>query len=106
MRTTKGEQMEELFRKFLLLGVGTLFFTREKIEEMVNELVRCGGIASKEKGDLLAQLLKKGEEGKAEWERKMGEKLEALLAHTKVATKEDINRLEKKMETLERKIKG
>jgi len=98
--------MEELFRKFLLLGAGTLFFTREKIEEMVNELVKCGGVASKEKGDLLAQLLKRGEEEKAEWERKMGEKLEVLLAHTKIATKEDINRIEKKIETLERKIKG
>jgi len=98
--------MEELFRKFLLLGVGTVFFTREKIEEMVNELVKCGGVASKEKGDLLAQLLKKGEEEKAEWERKMGEKLEVLLAHTKIATKEDINRLEKKIDALERKIKG
>jgi len=98
--------MEELFRKFLLLGAGTLVLTREKIEEIVDELARCSGIAPKEKGDLLARLLRKGEEEKAEWERKMGEKLEALLAHTKIATKEDINRLEKNLETLERKITG
>jgi len=64
-----------------------------------------GEIESKEKKDILADLIKRGEEERAEIEKRIKEIVEKTLSHIEIATKKDIKRLEEKLEKLEKKIK-
>lgn len=98
--------MESLLGKFLLSGLGVLVLTEEKIEKFIEELTEEGEITQKGKKELLTEIIEKGEEKKKEIEGKIREKVENILSQMNVATKNDIQKLEKRIEALEKKRKG
>jgi polyhydroxyalkanoate synthesis regulator phasin len=98
--------MESLLGKFLLSGLGVLVLTEEKIEKFIEELTKEGEITQKGKKELLTEIIEKGEEKKKEIEGKIREKVENILSQMNVATKNDIQKLEKRIEALEKKRKG
>ena len=97
--------MDQLLRKLILSGIGAFALTQEKIEEIVEELAKRGEIAWGEKEDLLGELIKKGKEQKVEVEKRIAEKVEEILSRVNIATKSDIERLEKKIDELGKKRK-
>ena len=98
--------MESLLGKFLLSGLGVLVLTEEKIEKFIEELTKEGEITQKGKKELLTEIIEKGEEKKKEIEGKIREKVENMLSQMNVATKNDIQKLEKRIATLEKKRNG
>ncbi|TKJ46389.1 polyhydroxyalkanoate synthesis regulator [Candidatus Aerophobetes bacterium Ae_b3b] len=98
--------MESLLGKFLLSGLGILVLTEEKIVKFIEELTKEGEITQKGKKELLTEIIEKGEEKKKEIEGKIREKVENMLSQMNVATKNDIQKLEKRIATLEKKRKG
>jgi len=98
--------MESLLGKFLLSGLGVLVLTEEKIEKFIEELTKEGEITQKGKKELLTEIIEKGEEKKKEIEGKIRKKVENMLSQMNVATKNDIQKLEKRIATLEKKRKG
>ena len=98
--------MESLLGKFLLSGLGVLVLTQEKIEELIEELTKKGEIPEREKKKLLTEIIEKGEKKRKEIEGKIKEKVEIMLSQMNVATKDDIQKLEKRIEALEKKRKG
>ncbi|MBA7475366.1 hypothetical protein ES707_10732 [subsurface metagenome] len=98
--------MESLLGKVLLSGLGVLVLTEEKIVKFIEELTKEGEITQKGKKELLTEIIEKGEEKKKEIEGKIREKVENMLSQMNVATKNDIQKLEKRIATLEKKRKG
>lgn len=98
--------MESLLGKFLLSGLGILVLTEEKIVKFIEELTKEGEITQKGKKELLTEIIEKGEEKKKEIEGKIRGKVENMLSQMNVATKNDIQKLEKRIVTLEKKRKG
>ncbi len=98
--------MESLLGKFLLSGLGVLVLTQEKMEELIEELAKKGKVAHKEDKEFLTEIIEKGEEKRREIEGKIREKIEIMLSQMNVATRDDIQRLEKRIEALEKKRKG
>ncbi|GAF84521.1 unnamed protein product, partial [marine sediment metagenome] len=83
-----------------------LVLTEEKIVKFIEELTKEGEITQKGKKELLTEIIEKGEEKKKEIEGKIREKVENMLSQMNVATKNDIQKLEKRIATLEKKRKG
>ena len=98
--------MESLLGKFLLSGLGVLVLTEEKIVKFIEELTKEGEITQKGKKELLTEIIEKGEEKKKEIEGKIREKVDKMLSQMNVATKNDIQKLETRIATLEKKRKG
>jgi len=98
--------MESLLGRFLLSGLGVLALTQEKIEEFIEELTKKGEIAQRENKELLTEIIEKGEEKRKEIEGKIREKVKKALSQMNVATKDDIQKLEKRIQILEKKRKG
>lgn len=94
--------MEELLKKVLLIGVGAAMLTREKLENFLDELSKTP--EKIKEGDILSQIIKKGQEAREELERKIGKRLEKIIDRANFATKEDIARVERKIGKLEEKI--
>lgn len=96
--------MLEYLRKIGLLGIGIAALTKEKAEEIVNEFVEKGELSSEEGKELVKDLLKKSEEQRKELAKKIDSEVKKALKGL-VVSRSDIQRLEKRIEKLEGKLK-
>jgi len=58
-----GDKFGELIKKMLLAGVGMASLTQEKMENLVNELIKRGELAEDEKAKFVKTLIGKMEQG-------------------------------------------
>lgn len=93
--------MNDLIKKALSLGIGITMAGKEKVESYVNELVKKGEVAPEQSKDLVERLIQRGEEQQTELKRLIREQLQKLLGELQMATKEDLQRLEQRIEKLE-----
>jgi len=82
--------MTNLFEKSISLGLGLFVYSREKVEEMVEELVSKGEIAKKDARQFAGELVKRGEEQRDELKKLIKDEVTEALNHVNVAKKEDI----------------
>ncbi len=91
--------MFDLIKKTILTGVGLAAMTKDKIDELAKELAEKGKMSEKEGKELLDDLLKKSEQSRKDLETKVEDMVRRVLKKMDVATKKDIERLEKKLKT-------
>ena len=96
--------MFEHSRKAILLGLGALELTREKVESFVDELVKRGEASAKEKAGLVDELLKAAEEEEKKVMEKIGSALREVISELGLATKEDLQAIERRLERIERRL--
>lgn len=89
--------MMDFIKKGLAFGLGLAVTTKEQAEKLVNELVQKGELSKEESKDMVQQLIERGEEEKNKLKRIVREQLQQL----DLATKEDIKRLEQRIQNLE-----
>lgn len=95
--------MFDFIKKTMLTGVGLAAMTRDKIEELAKELTEKGEMTEKEGKELVDELLIKSEKAKRELEAKMESIVKNVLGKLNLATKEDIDEIEKRLKRLEGK---
>ena len=89
--------MFEIIKKTMLTGIGLAAVTREKIEEIAEDLIEKGQITEKEGKEFIDELMKKSEQARTDLEKKVEDIVRKALKKMNVATKEDIAGLEKKI---------
>ncbi|MDK2800447.1 MAG: hypothetical protein PWQ70_2066 [Clostridiales bacterium] len=82
--------MTNLFEKSINLGLGLFVYSREKVEELVEELVSKGEIAKKDARQFAVELVKRGEEQRDELKKLIKDEVAEALNYVNVAKKEDI----------------
>lgn len=82
--------MTSLFEKSINLGLGLFAYSREKIEEMVEELVNKGEIEKKDARQFAGELVNKGQEQRAELKKIIKGEVEEALKQMNIARKEDL----------------
>jgi len=92
--------MQELIKNIFYLGAGAAFATKEKINEVKNELVEKGKLTQEEGRQFVDELLKKSEQAKEDLEKKVNEAVTEQLAKMNVATRDDVDTLRKQVEEL------
>jgi len=98
--------MAEFFRKSVMAGIGLITEGSKEMKKLVDDLIKRGEISRKEGEKLLKDLLKKGEDARKEFSESLHKGAETVLGRADIATKDDIDRLNKKIAALEKKIKG
>lgn len=94
--------MEDLLKKVILAGIGTLSLTYEKANALVKELIEKGQITV-EQGKQINEELKRVMDNK---QPSVESKIEEYINSLNLATKSDIENLTKRIEALEKKING
>lgn len=97
--------MAEFFRKSVLAGIGLITEGSETVNKLVKELVKKGEISQKEGEKLVKDFLKKGEEARKGLAKTIHKGAEDVLGRADIATKDDLDKLNKKVASLEKKIK-
>lgn len=78
------------FEKSINLGLGLLVYSREKVEELVEELVSKGEVAKKDARQFAGELVKRGEEQREELKKLIQNEVIIALDHVNVAKKDDL----------------
>jgi polyhydroxyalkanoate synthesis regulator phasin len=94
------KQMLDLVRRGLLLGLGALELTRERVEGFVDELIKRGELAQKEREVAIDELLATGKKA----EERLRATFTRLVSELGLPTKADLARLEERLAALEKKM--
>ncbi len=78
------------FEKSINLGLGLLVYSREKIEELVEELVSKGEVAKKDARQFAVELVQRGEEQREELKKLIQSEVTKALENVNIAQKDDI----------------
>lgn len=97
--------MAEFFRKSVLAGIGLITEGSEMMNKLVKELVKKGEISQKEGEKLLKDLLKKGEDARKDLAKTLHEGAEEVLGRADIATKDDLDKLTKRVAAMEKKLR-
>ncbi len=97
--------MSELLRKMGLIGIGVLAITEEKIRQTVDELIEKGEMNREEGKSLVQELLTEKKKQMQELGDKISEDVQNAVDRSKIATKDDVARLEEKIAGLEKAVK-
>ncbi|BDG47373.1 MULTISPECIES: hypothetical protein [Parageobacillus] len=89
-------------KKWLMFGLGLAVTGKEQVEKFVDELVKKGELSLEEAKDIMDQWIQQKEERKAELQRIVREQLKQMMDKLDLATKEDIRKLEERVENLEK----
>ena len=96
--------MEDLWRKAKHFGLGVMDFTREKVEALVDDMVKRGELTEQETPQAVAEIMAKAQsEQEAFWEKLQG-MVEKMVSETGLARAADLEALEKRVAALEKKM--
>ena len=92
--------MQELLKNLLYLGAGAAFVTKEKVEELKNDLVDKGKLTQDEGKQFVDELLQKSDDFKNKFEEKINEAVTDRLEKMNVAKSDDIADLRAQIQEL------
>ncbi|KYO63969.1 phasin family protein [Thermovenabulum gondwanense] len=96
--------LKDLLTTGLYAGIGLVALTKEKAEEIIQELVKKGEVSKEEGKDLLKTLVDRIEQEKKKLQQKIDEQIEIAIKNMNLVRKQEIEELKIKIEELERKI--
>jgi polyhydroxyalkanoate synthesis regulator phasin len=91
-----------VLKKVMLLGVGAATVTREKAEELVEDLVKRGEVAAGDKAKAIDELQHKAETATAEIKKLVDDRLDAVSK--KLHWLDDVRKLEGRVEALSARV--
>ncbi|MCK4325839.1 polyhydroxyalkanoate synthesis regulator [bacterium] len=96
--------MQDFLKKAFSMSLGALVVTREKVEEVVNELVKKGEVGQEEGERLVRELIEKGEESKKEIETQIERMVKSVTEKLDLPTRKELNELKSEIEQLKKKL--
>jgi polyhydroxyalkanoate synthesis regulator phasin len=94
----------DTLRKIGLFGIGIVVLTQEKLEEFTQEMIKKGEMNREEGKNFVIDILLEKDRQLKEIEEKISNKVKDTIENSGVATKKDIQALEKRLEILEKDI--
>ncbi|GAA0401477.1 phasin family protein [Paenibacillus motobuensis] len=96
--------MSDLLKKAISLGWGLTIVSKEKIEGIVDELVRRGELAPSESKQLVERLIDKGAEEQDRFKELINEQVRSVMQGMGLATVKEVEELKGRVAELENKL--
>jgi polyhydroxyalkanoate synthesis regulator phasin len=96
--------MEDLWRKARHFGLGVVDFTREKVEALVDDMVKRGELTEDETSQAVAQIMEKAKSEQDAFLEKLKPLVEKVVSETGLARAADLKALEKRVADLEKNL--
>ena len=98
--------MLNALKKMMVTGLGAVFLTRDKIQEIVDELVEQGQVSRGEAEDLVEEMFTKAKQQREELEEKIMEDLKENLNKTGLTSQEEVEELKGRIKNLELQVEA
>ena len=92
--------MFEALDKLMLAGLGAMSMTKERAEQIFDEYVEKGKAQKEHRAGFVRDLMEQADKAKTDLEKIISEQVEKAMGQQPLATKEDIKRLENKLDLL------
>ncbi len=96
--------MIDLLKKGLFLGLGLFEEGREKIEELVDDLISAGAVANEERAAFVDKYMAKLKEQEQHIVAKINAEVQKAIERLGLPTKADFERLSRQVEELKQKL--
>ncbi len=96
--------MVDLIKKAIYTGIGLAAFTKDKAEELVQDLTSQAKLSEHEGKELVESLLKQSEQARTEFQSRIDEAVMAVVSRLNLATKDEVSALKAKVEELSSKL--
>jgi len=96
--------MEDVWRKAKHFGLGVVDFTREKVEALVNDMVKRGELSEDETSQAVAEIMEKAKSEQDALLEKLKSLVEKTISEAGLARAADLEALEKRLAALEKKL--
>lgn len=96
--------MFDLLKKTILTGIGIASMTKDKIEELGKKISKESKLSAEEGKKFVNDLLKQSEKAKENFEAQVQKLVKNALQKLDLPTREDLNRLQKRIKKLENLI--
>lgn len=93
--------MENFLKKSLLIGIGALSLTKERMEDLAADLAVRGEESTEETKKFLKELVEKGEEGRTALKEIICQEMRKIKEGMGLVTKEELAAMEKRLESVE-----
>ncbi len=90
-----------MISKAILLGIGLISMTREKIDETVNDLIRRGEVSEEEGRQLVREMIDKSRRQKEDMERWMEKALADTMKRLNIPSRSELDELRDRVRRLE-----
>jgi polyhydroxyalkanoate synthesis regulator phasin len=96
-----GDYVKDIF----FAGIGIFSLTKDRIEEIVDKLVKAGKIEKAEADELISQLGDRAESERRQLERIIGEQVKIAVKSVGLIGNSDVEKLTARLEKLEKDLK-
>jgi len=97
--------MFETFDKMMLAGLGAVSMTRERAEKIFDEYVSRGKLEKESRTGFIKELMDSADKNREELEKLVSKQVREAMEHMNLPTRDDILRLEQKIDKLSKKGK-
>jgi len=94
--------MKEFWQKAWFFSLGMLDATREKVEDLVEEMIKRGEVTQQEKSEAIEQLTARARETQQAFFDRVKELVSRVIAEMHLARAADLQGLEKRVSALEK----
>ncbi|MCX6355797.1 MAG: hypothetical protein NTZ78_12975 [Candidatus Aureabacteria bacterium] len=98
--------MKELLKKGLLIGMGAAEFTRETLANAIQELEKKGEVSKAEAKKIMESFSRSARQRRKDLEETLEKGFSSLLGKMHLATSDKMEEMEKRLRSLERKLKA
>ena len=84
--------MADLLERGLYLGLGVFTLTKERAEQVIEDLVERGKVSKDDSAKAVRDLLERADEEKGHWSEQIDESLKRAVKELHLASKEDIDK--------------
>jgi polyhydroxyalkanoate synthesis regulator phasin len=91
-------------KKAMLLGLGLISLTKEKAEEIVDDLIKRGEVSREARCKMVDKLLKEAEKREEELTGKINETVQNTITQVGLASKKDLEAISKRLAEIEKRI--
>jgi len=103
-QTKQEDKMFDLLKKTILTGIGIASMTKDKIEKLGKKISEESKLTAEEGKKFVNDLLKQSEKARENLEAQVQKFVKNALEKLDIPTREDLNRLEKRIKKLENLI--
>jgi len=96
--------MRNFANKLLLAGIGAFSLTREKAEQIVNEMVKRGQVEGEDAQSVLDDLVERGERERQELQKTIRSEFDKIKGELNLITNKELEEILERISRLEEKL--
>ena len=91
-------------KKAMLLGLGLISLTKEKAEEIDDDLIKRGEVSREEKFKMMDELLREAERKEEELTGKINETVQKTITQIGLVSKKDLEAISERLAEIEKRM--